>query len=402
MISKSSSRRSVLACGVISLLAAAGADPQSAPAPAAKSPAIALLDAADAPQWQTWAKGIGWQIITPAASDPAIDLRVRALASAVRDAIRNSGVDPARVYLAGRAEGAAAVFYAISRVPDLWAAGVALGGSPQPAIDSDRIFTANFTNVPVLWIGADSGDEALANQLKSENLNLEWRSAAGATNTTIFEWLAKHRRDEFPIEIDCETNSPTFASCYWIQMTKFDVNERNDVLPSSRLRPGSGAALDLGGFGFPKDDAGPGVLVSLLPEKYGGPLKMGDRIVALDGRPVENARQYADTMAKFVEEKPVVATVQRGKERIRVETRIVLPRREPVVSARVEAQYLPADKEIQIVSRTVKEMRVTIPPQWALGGRLYWNGLSLEKIDAPGCFLLTVEKEILHATPCAN
>ena len=66
-------------------------------------------------------------------------------------------------------------------------------------------------------------------------------------------------------------------------------------------------------------------------------------------------------MEKVTEEKPVTVTVQRGKERVRVETRIVLPRREAGITARVEAQYLPADKEIQIVSRTVTEMRVTLP-----------------------------------------
>jgi len=372
------------------------------PAPAAKTPAIALIDAADAPQWQAWTKDLGWRVITPAASEAAIDLRVQALATAVQNAIRDSGVDPARVYLGGRNEAAAAVFYTISRVPDLWAAGLALGGSPQPAIDSDRLFTANFTNVPVLWVSAGAGDQALAGKLRAEQLNVEWLSSAGATNAAVFDWLAKHRRDEFPAEIDCETNSPAFAHCYWIQLTKFDVTERNDVLPSTRLAAASRASLDLGGFGYKTDDPGPGVLVSFLPEKYDGRLKMGDRIVALDGKPIENARQYAEAMAKITDEKAAVATVQRGKERVRMETRIILPRREMVVSARVEAQYVPGDKDIQIVSRTVKELRVTIPPDWAQGGRLYWNGLSLEKIDTPGCFLLSVEKELLHAAPCAN
>jgi hypothetical protein len=209
-----------------------------------------------------------------------------------------------------------------------------------------------------------------------------------------------HRRDDVPVEIDCETNSPTFAHCYWIQMTKFDVNERNDVLPSTRMKSGAGAGLDLGGFGWKTDDPGPGVLVSFLPEKYGGPLKIGDRIVALDGRAIENARQYVEIMAKVTEEKQTVATVQRGKDRIRVETRIVLPRKDSAVTARVEAQYLPEDKEIQIVSRTIKEMRVTIPPQWSDGLKLFWNGLSLDKVETPGCVVLTVEQELLRAQKC--
>jgi len=131
--------------------------PQPATA-AAKAPAIALIDAADAPQWQTWVKDHGWQVVTAPAGNTAIDPRVQALAAAVRDAIQKGGVDPAHVYLAGRAEAAAAVFYTISRVPDLWAAGIALGGSPQAAVDSDRLFTANFTNVPVLWVSAGADD----------------------------------------------------------------------------------------------------------------------------------------------------------------------------------------------------------------------------------------------------
>jgi predicted esterase len=401
MKSRSWSRKFVLACGIISLLAR-GAAAAAAQATQVKSPAIVLVDGADAAQWRTWTKDLGWQVIVPAAdaANANIDVRVEALASAVEAAIRNAGVDPARVYLAGRGSAAAAVFYAISRVPDLWAAGIALGGSPKPAVDSNRLFAANFTNTPVLWIG-ESGDQALAEKLKSAGLNLEWRLASAVTNGEVLQWLAGHQRDEFPASIDCETNSPTFARCDWIRMAKFDASERNDVLPSTRVAGGSGAALDLGAVGFNATDAGPGVLVSHLPEKYGGPLKMGDRIVALDGKPIQDARQFAETMEQIVEEKAVVALVQRGKERIRVETRVVLPKRDSAVTARVQAQYSPADKEIQIISRTVTEMRVTVPPAWT-PATLYWNGLSLQDLKSPGCYVLTVEKELLHAAPCEN
>src|ERR1019366_1610837 len=164
---------------------------------------------------------------------------------------------------------------------------------------------------------------------------------------------------------------------------------------------GSGASLDLGAFGYSATDPGPGVLVSYLPPKYSGPLKMGDRIVALDGKPIRDAHQYAETMEASVEEKPAVALVERGKERIRVETRMILPQRDSAVTARVQAQYSPADKEIQIISRTVTEMRVTVPPAWT-PARLYWNGLSLEELKTRGCYALTVAKELLHASPCEN
>src|SRR5262249_60085397 len=128
----------------------------------------------------------------------------------------------------------------------------------------------------------------------------------------------------------------------WIQMTKFDPRERNDVLPSTKLQGANPASLNLGGFGYKPEEPGPGVMISTLPEKYSGPLKMGDGIVALDGRPIENARAYQEMMARYTEDKPAVATIQRGKERIRLETRVVLPRRDASVTARVEAQYLAA------------------------------------------------------------
>jgi dienelactone hydrolase len=359
-----------------------------------------LIDAADRPQVESWAGRNGWRVIAPlAAATGNIDTRVQDLQAAVLEATKNGSVDPARIYMMGRAGSAAAVFYAVSRVPDLWAAAVALGGSPQPAIDSDRLFTANFTNVPVLWLSAGPQDQALASKLKAGGMNLEWRGGEAFEVESVLGWLAGHTRAEYPGAIDCETNSPTFARCYWIRMTRFDAAERNDVLPSSRLQAASSAALDLGGFGYKPDDPGPGILVSSLPEKYSGLLKIGDRIVALDGKDIADARRYADLMAQIKDERAAVVLVQRGKDRMRIETRIVLPKRAPVITARVLAKYLPEDHEVQIVSRAVTEMRVTVPRQW-VPAVLNWNGVPLEKLESPGCRLLTIEKALQSAAAC--
>jgi hypothetical protein len=383
-------RNGFAAASAISLLGCAAAT--------AQTPAIALVDAADAAQWQAWTKALGWSVITPSGDAKDIDARVLALAASVRDGIR-AGADPARIYLAGRGGASSAVFYTVSRLPDLWAAAIAIDGSPQPAVDTDRLFAGNFTAVPVLWASKGEGDEALAQKLEDKGLNLEWRASTGLSPATALEWLGRHKRDPFPAEIDCETTSPQFASCYWIQMTKFDPAERNDVLPSTRLWGEKRAALDLGPFEYKLADPGPGVLV-YLPPKYEGPLKNGDRIVALDGRQIENAAKYLEMLAKYTETKAAVVTVQRGKDRVRLDTSAVMPRREVTVTARVQGKYLAADREIQVISRTVKEMKVTIPPEWAQDGHLLWNGLALEKIEAPGCWLLTVDKELLHAARC--
>jgi hypothetical protein len=389
---RSWSKRFAAACA-ISLLACGGAPAQS------PKPAIALVDAADAAQWRKWTDELGWRLIVPTVADGAnADQRVEAIAAAAQAAIK-AGADAAHIYLAGRTEAAAAVFYAISRVPDLWAAGLALGGSPRPALDTGRIFAANFSNTPVFWISDGAGDAALAAQLKSAGLNLEWRSARNLSVAQLFATLSEHSRTEFPTAADCETNTPTFARCYWMEPTKFDAAERNEVLPPSRIMLGSGATLTLGEFGYKADDPGPGVLISALPNDYSGPLKIGDRLIELDGEPITDARNYVDRMNKMTAEKEMAGLVQRGKEKLRFETRVVLPRPDDFVTARVQGKYDPEDKTIQIISRTVTELRVAIPPAW-VPGDLYWNGVSLEDLAKPGCYLLTISQELLNAAPC--
>ncbi len=393
---KSWLRKFALACGTISLT---GANSFAQTRPAGK-PAIALLDAGDAPQWQTWVKDLGWPVIAPpAAAQTAIDARIHALEDAVQAAIQNGSADAARIYLAGRGDAGAGVFYTVSRLPDVWAAAVAVGGSPQPAIDGGGLYAANFSHVPVLWAGAGADDRGIAESLQAAGVPLEFRPAEGLTAGAVVEWLAQHHRPPDPEAIDCETSSPEFARCYWIRMMKFDPGERNDVLDSTRMQPRITSALDLGGFGFQKDDPGPGVLVSYLPPKYSGPLKMGDRIVALDGRDIPDARRYIELMAQISEERPAAVMVQRGKEKIRIETRIVLPKPAPGVTARVQGRFLREEKEIQIISRTVTEMRVDIPPQWT-PAILNWNGVPLENVEAAGCRLLTIAKAIEKAAPC--
>jgi hypothetical protein len=91
--------------------------------------------------------------------------------------------------------------------------------------------------------------------------------------------------------------------------------------------------------------------------------------------------------------------VRRGKDRIRVETRIVVPRRDPVITARVKGEYMPEDHQIVLISRSVTEMRVTIPAEW-IPADLVWNGLTLETVKTAGCYALKLEKELLHAGPC--
>ena len=363
-----------------------------------KSPLLVVPNG-DPKQWQSVAQSLGWQLALPPLANLATDKGMQDFQAAVKAAIVAEAVDPARVYLVGPVADVPAVFYLASRWPEPWAAAVALGGTPRPAIDSNRLFGINTRLVPVLWITGKNNDAApLAEKLKAAQYNVEAREAA--TPQEIFCWLAAHQSEEHPAEVDCETDSPVFPRCYWIEMTKFDAAERNDVLTSTRVQAGAAGSLDLGGFGFNTQAEGPGVLVTWLPEHYSGPLKMNDRIVSIAGKKIRDAREYVEQMDHVTEEKPVAVMVERGKDHIRLETRIIMPRRPVAVTARVQGQRLVELKQVQIVSRAITEMRLTLPEDW-LPAVINWNGSEVVKADTPGCWLLEVQKELMSGKKCS-
>jgi hypothetical protein len=218
------------------------------------------------------------------------------------------------------------------------------------------------------------------------------------TEAQALDFLAGHRREDFPYEVECETGSPAFARCYWIQLTKFDPGRRNDVLRTTRVPPGSGATLALGSFGFSEDDPGPGVLVTSLPTSYQGPLKINDRIVSLGGLSVADVKAYSQMMDEVKEEKPVAVLLVRGKQRLRVETSIILPKREETITAHVRADFSMDTKDLIISTRTVTELRLLLADSWA-GSTVNWNGNEVAKEAKAGCWILS-ESPAPLARPC--
>lgn len=314
----------------------------------------------------------GWSVLRLPEAEPN-----DATAKAARSAVKGG---PA--YLAGAGASSSSVFYLAARVPDLWAAALAVEGSPRAAIDTNRLFAANTELAPVLWVTSAAEPPAMP------GYNVERRAPGEVSLEQALEWLAAHRRDPFPGRVDCESGNPELARCYWVEMTKFDFSRRNDVLGSSRVAPGSGAALALGGFGFDTGAPGPGVLVSWLPEKYEGPMKLNDRIVAIAGKEIADARGYFEYMNRATEEKRVAVMIQRGKERLRVETRIVPAKREETETARVRAEYLAVARELLIISRGVAEVRLTLPHYW-VPCPVNWNGSAAGTATGAGCWMAT-------------
>ena len=348
-------------------------------------------------QWQPMAAARGWNLAMPVVAGVS-DQAVKALEAVLADAKKRlPGMDEDRIYLAGLGASTPEVFYTLSREPDLWAAGLAIQGSPGPAINSFRLFGANNREAPLLWIAPAAEADMFREKLAAVEFNYETRPEAKVNE--VFEWLAKHRRAAFPLTVDCETGNPAFARCYWIEMTKFDPGKRNDVLKSTRVMPGSGAAMAIGPFGFDPLAEGPGALVGWLPAHYQGPLKLNDRIVSVAGKEMRDGREYTRFMDTLEDEKPVAILVQRGKERVRLETRIVLPKREEAITARIQGRYLPDQKELLIISRAVTQARVRIPAEWTPVS-VSWNGLDVMKAESAGCWVLSLEKDQTSAVKC--
>src|SRR6266851_6447874 len=340
-------------------------------------------------QWYPVVAARGWNCAMPVVAGVS-DGAVKAVELVVADAKKRlPKIDETRVYLAGLGPGGGDVFYTLSRAPDLWAAALAIQGSPGQAIQSYKLYGANTQSAPLLWVAPASEVDLFRQKLSKAEFNFETRAEAG---NDVFEWLAGHQRALFPATVDCETGSPAFARCYWIEMTKFDPKKRNDVLKSTRVMAGSGASLAFGPFGYDPHAPGPGAVVGWLPAEYPGPLKLNDRIVAVAGKELRDGREYAQHMDEITEDKPVAVVVQRGKERLRLETKILLPKREELVTARVQGRYLPDQKELLLISRTVTQMRVRIPAEWTPVS-VSWNGLDLVKAESAGCWVLSIEKD---------
>jgi hypothetical protein len=376
-----------------------------APAAATGAPLLVVLPGvADGPsvrklfeQWQPLAASRGWSCVIPfvdGVSDPAVKVVDLILTDARK---RIPGVDETRVYLAAGGAGVAELFYMLSRAPDLWTAALAIQGSPGAAINSYRLFGANTQETPLLWVAPAADVDVYRAKLSAAEFNFEARPEAKTGEA--LDWLAGHRRAPFPATVDCETGNPSLARCYWIEMTRFDPKRRNDVLKSTRVLPGSGASLALGPFGYDGAAPGPGALVAWLPANYQGPLKLDDRIVSVDGKEMRDGRDYARQMDEIKDDKSVAVLVQRGKERLRLETKIVLPKREELVTARVQGRYMAEQKELLIISRAVTQMRVRIPAEWTPVS-VSWNGLDLLKADAAGCWVLTIEKDPPEVARC--
>lgn len=370
-------------------------------APTPESPTLLLLPngAPEEPKfWKQVADSVQWHYAEAGSVAPGnpVDPAVKELEKLVEE-LRKERKGP--IYLVGAGANAAVAFYAGMRAPHLFTALLAVGGTPKLAIDTDRVFAANAGLLPIAW--AVTPEEKAAHSTMFQKLAVGGISVElleSANTAQAVQWLAKQKHTAWPQKIDCETGNPTLARCYWLTPTEFDPKLSNAALRTTRISADSLASLDFGGFGYRADAPGPGVVVEFLPPNYSGPLKVKDRILALSGANIADPRHYVEKMSQVTEEKPVAVTIERDKERIRLVTRYVLRQRPEVITARVQAEYVPDLKEITIVSRTVATARLQVPPQWAPVS-VNWNGTTVAQPNEPGCWIVSI-KNPGEARPC--
>jgi len=356
-------------------------------------------------EWKSWseiAASRGWHLVMPVTASGG-DGAAKILDAIVTEVRAKHKLSNAPFYLVGAGPLSPMVMYVICRAPHIFSAGLAIGGSAKPAVDTDRLFAANTSLVPVGWaLTAEERAEQGPVYQKMQTRGFRLEILESPTILQALNWLSKHPYTQHPLKVDCETGNPSMARCYWIQPTEFDPALRNDALPSSRVSPEMTASLDFGGFGYSANKPGPGVVVEFLPEDYKGPLKLGDRLVALSGKNIADPKHYVEMMSEVKEEKPVAVTIERmeGKEkdRIRLVTRYVLRKREEVITTRIQAEYLMDAKEIVIITRTVAALRVTVPEAWA-PATINWNGQQVATPHNAGCYLLSL-KEGGASKPC--
>src|SRR5882672_8533344 len=101
-------------------------------------------------QWYPVAAVRGWNCAMPFVAGVS-DGAVKAVELVIADAKKRvPQIDETRVYLAGLGGSTPEVFYTLSRAPDLWAAALAIQGSPGQAVNSYKLYGANAQVAPLL------------------------------------------------------------------------------------------------------------------------------------------------------------------------------------------------------------------------------------------------------------
>ncbi|MCX6625582.1 MAG: hypothetical protein NTY38_31875, partial [Acidobacteria bacterium] len=251
--------------------------------------------------------------------------------------------------------------------------------------------------VPLLWLVSPEVEKMSAwslARMKDAGYRVEVKTAAKLTLKEPLDWFMDKRREPAPKSVEYETGTLPFTRGYWLEIAKVDSAQRNDVLQTTRVKPGSGASLAAGSFGYNPGAPGPGLVVGWLPPDSPGPLKVEDRILSIGGKNIADAQEYEKLMESMSDEKAVALAVERGTERLRIETRIVIQKRDEHWTAHIRGEFNPESRDLFVITRGVGEVRLDLPAAF-VPAKVNWNGNPMGELEIAGCYLLGTK-----AVPC--
>jgi len=259
---------------------------------------------------------------------------------------RTYNVDENRVVLSGVSDGGTGAYYTALRDTTPFASFLPLNGFllvlKNETADADGdLFPHNLVNKPLFIVngGRDpmyptSLVDPYVARLKSAGVDLDYRPQPNAAHDTSWwpeikdpfeQFVAGHPRRPLPDTLTWESGPPNLPSrAHWLQIERL-ASERPDepTLPDAN-RMSTRPALDFGirGSGSRINR----VVKGSNAEQMG--LRSGDVVLTINNQPITAGTDVADTLRAFPEGRPLILTVSRGTESIRVTGRFsptVLP-----------------------------------------------------------------------------
>jgi predicted esterase len=232
----------------------------------------------------------------------------------IRNLKENYNIDDDKIYMTGFSDGGSASFHFALTDPNLFAAFYPLNGSivVGSRVTQKPAYIANLQNRHLRVINTDEDGlypSADMRQLMELSLqagaDLLYKEYWGIGHTfdyadedvpIMVEDMKNHSRDIFSSEIYCESSSPEFNRCDWLEITRLDTletpeewqKEYNIEMENKRIQ-----------FGFYHDETfeGKGVKVRDLIEASTADsmgLKKDDIVIKMGGKDVENIKKLSE------------------------------------------------------------------------------------------------------------
>jgi hypothetical protein len=299
---------------------------------------------------------------------------------------RSYNVDENRVVLSGVSDGGTGAIYTAMRDTTPYAAFLPMNGFigvlRNETVDADGdLFPHNLVNKPLLVVngGRDpqyptSLTDPYIAHLKNGGVDIDYRPQPNAAHDTswwpelkdTFEAFVTSRpRAPLPDTLTWESGTPNLPSrVHWIVIDRLAARGSEPELPDVN-RMTTKPALDFGIRG--SGNRINRVVRGSNAEQLG--LKSGDVVSAINGQPSAAGTDVAEALRNFPAGRPVILTVARGGESLRItgryapsvlpgEAESMFPRQNE--SGRVDA--LRTDNTVDLKTRGVGALRVLVSP----------------------------------------